>query len=70
MKCTCGGKFVNRGTHYRCDRCGDTTTQPSIGTIQDWDNEGGCETPCGCWVEMDGTCEHGNSSWAILMGLI
>ena len=30
----------------------------------------GCETPCGCWVEPDGRCKHGNPSWLRVMGMI
>jgi hypothetical protein len=32
--------------------------------------EGGCETPDGCWVEPDGTCQHGYPSWLIILGMI
>ena len=44
--------------------------RPSIETLEDWSDAGGCETPDGCWVEPDGTCEHGMPSWALEMGLI
>ena len=43
---------------------------PSIEQILPWESEGGCEATDGCWVEPDGTCEHGCSSWLIVMGLI
>ena len=45
---------------------------PDIETLLAWDEEGGCEAACpyGCWVEPDGTCEHGNPNWLIVMGLI
>ena len=45
-------------------------TKPDIEQLQIWDEEGGCETPDGCWVEPDGTCEHGHKSWLLIMGLI
>ena len=45
-------------------------TKPDIEQLQMWDEEGGCETPDGCWVEPDGTCEHGHKSWLLIMGLI
>jgi len=32
--------------------------------------EGGCKTPDGCWVEPDGTCQHGYPSWLIILGMI
>ena len=45
-------------------------TKPDIEQLQIWDEEGGCETPDGCWVEPDGTCEHGHKSWLLIMGMI
>ena len=44
--------------------------EPSIEQLEEWMNEGGCEATDGCWVEPDGTCEHGCKSWALEMGLI
>ena len=45
---------------------------PDIGTLMQWEAEGGCEAACphGCWVEPDGRCPHGKPSWLIVMGLI
>lgn len=44
---------------------------PSMETLEEWNNDGGCETVgCGCWVEPDGTCEHGRPSWLMAMGMI
>ena len=43
---------------------------PSIEQLEEWEREGGCETPCGCWVEPDGTCEHGQDSWLLILGMI
>ncbi len=45
-------------------------TKPDIEQLQMWGEEGGCETPDGCWVEPDGTCEHGHKSWLLIMGMI
>ena len=45
-------------------------TEPDVETLEEWAFEGGCETPDGCWVEMDGVCEHGEQSWLLKMGLI
>ncbi len=45
-------------------------TKPDIEQLQIWSEEGGCETPDGCWVEPDGTCEHGHKSWLLIMGMI
>ena len=71
VKCIeCGNKMKYDGTHYECT-CGYTTEcSPSPDTLQSWSDEGGCKTPCGCWVEMDGHCEHDNPSWALLQGII
>jgi hypothetical protein len=44
--------------------------KPDIEQLQMWEEEGGCETPDGCWVEPDGICEHGQKSWLLIMGLI
>lgn len=43
---------------------------PGMGDLADWLDEGGSETPCGCWVEPDGECEHGEKSWMRIMGVI
>ena len=45
-------------------------TKRDIEQLQMWDEEGGCETPDGCWVEPDGICEHGHKSWLLIMGMI
>jgi hypothetical protein len=43
---------------------------PDIETLREWEAEGGCEATDGCWVEPDGTCEHGHRSWLLELGLI
>ena len=43
---------------------------PSVQRLEEWDNEGYCESLDGCRVEPDGTCEHGKPSWLIAMGWI
>jgi hypothetical protein len=43
---------------------------PSLATLERWLNEGGAEATDGCWVEPDGTCEHGCESWLLVKGLI
>ena len=45
-------------------------TKPDIEQLEIWSEEGGCETPDGCWVEPVGICEHGHKSWLLIMGLI
>ena len=51
-------------------RCRVTPPVPDLEQIEEWMDEGGCEATDGCWVEPDGTCEHGCESWAIVLGLI
>jgi len=47
-----------------------TTPMPDVEQLEEWQNEGGCEATDGCWVEPDGRCEHGHSSWMLVMGVI
>jgi hypothetical protein len=44
--------------------------QPDLETLIEWMNAGGCEATDGCWVEPDGRCQHGASSWLIVLGMI
>lgn len=48
----------------------DTADAPTIEDLVDWMAEGGCQTPDGCWVEMDGHCSHGQPSWMLVLGMI
>lgn len=44
---------------------------PAIQDLWDWvDEYGQCLATDGCWVEMDGTCEHGHPSWLVVLGLV
>jgi hypothetical protein len=40
--------------------------------LQEWSDDGGCEAACqfGCWVEPDGTCEHDQPSWLLVLGMV
>jgi hypothetical protein len=40
--------------------------------LGEWSNDCGCEAACpnGCWIEPDGTCEHGQPSWLLALGMI
>lgn len=61
-----------------CETCGRlpgqrhiaVTEMPEIIELQRWMSDGGCNATDGCWVEPDGTCEHGHRSWMLVMGLI
>ena len=44
--------------------------KPSMATLERWSNDCGCKSIDGCWVEPDGTCEHGKPSWLLAMGMI
>ena len=43
---------------------------PDVELLKEWLLMGGCETPCGCWVVPDGTCDHGEASWLIQLAVI
>lgn len=44
--------------------------KPSQETLIEWSSLGISQTTCGCKVEIDGYCEHGNPSWFIILGLV
>ena len=43
---------------------------PCVATLEKWSRDCGCKALDGCWVEPDGTCEHGKPSWLLAMGMI
>jgi hypothetical protein len=49
---------------------GKKAWSPSSDELVEAMEEGGCKTPDGCWVEPDGTCQHGYPSWLIILGMI
>lgn len=58
--------------HYLSDHPGacPICKPPCTATLEKWSNECGCKALDGCWVEPDGTCEHGKPSWLKAMGMI
>jgi hypothetical protein len=45
--------------------------RPSLEELQrQFEEDGGCEATDGCFVEPDGTCDHGQPSWLLALGLI
>jgi hypothetical protein len=45
--------------------------RPSLEELQrQVEEDGGCETTDGCFVEPDGYCEHRQPSWLLALGLI
>jgi hypothetical protein len=46
--------------------------RPSLEELQrQVEEDGGCEAATdGCFVEPDGTCDHGQPSWLLALGLI
>ena len=43
---------------------------PSVEMLKEWNSDCGCEALDGCWVEPDGTCQHGKPSWLKALGWI
>jgi len=43
---------------------------PCLKTLERWSSDCGCKSLDGCWVEPDGTCEHGRPSWLLALGYI
>ena len=51
--------------------CDAYKNRPSFAQLENWwIMEGISYTPCGCKVEPDGTCPHGEDSWLIILGII
>lgn len=49
----------------------DLTQPPAVQDLWDWvDEYGKCTATDGCWVAMDGMCEHGHPSWLVVLGLV
>jgi hypothetical protein len=49
----------------------ETTQPPDEETLWNWVDEYGlCTATDGCWVTIDGMCEHGHSSWLVALGLV
>jgi hypothetical protein len=45
--------------------------RPSLEELQrQVEEDGGCEATDGCFVEPDSTCDHGQPSWLLALGLI
>jgi hypothetical protein len=45
--------------------------RPSLEELQrQVEEDGGCEATDDCFVEPDGTCDHGQPSWLLALGLI
>jgi hypothetical protein len=47
-----------------------TVAPPAADQLEEWLSEGGAEATDGCWVESDGICPHGHSSWLRVLGLV
>ena len=45
--------------------------RPSLEELQrQVEEDGGCEATDGCFVEPDDSCEHGQPSWLLVLGVI
>lgn len=43
---------------------------PCVSTLEKWSSDCGCKAIDGCWVEPDGTCQHGFPSWLLALNYI
>jgi len=69
----CGKPTVKKvGTALWCNlECRNTYYGiPDTEELMRQEMDGIVETPDGCFVEPDGTCEHGHKAWVRLLGLI
>ncbi len=57
--------IIDAMTHYGVD---DMETLMQVLDAQH--ANGVCEATDGCWVEPDGECPHGHSSWLVHLGII
>lgn len=55
---------LKRSDAFECGK------MPDLEQLEEWESEGVCETPDGCFTEPDGTCSHGLPSWLIIAGVI
>jgi hypothetical protein len=61
-----------------CESCGRrqgekhraTESRPDMDELEEMMSEGVDRATDGCDVEPDGVCEHGHSSWLLVLGLI
>jgi hypothetical protein len=49
---------------------GEPHATPSLELRRQVEEDGGCEATDGCFVEPDATCDHGQPSWLLDLGLI
>ncbi len=43
---------------------------PSLRQMEKWVENSVAKTPCGCSIELDGTCPHGSESWIRILGMV
>ena len=61
-----------------CESCGRvkgekhkaTEPKPTMEQMFEWVGDGVAEATDGCRVEPDGICEHGHSSWLMVLGYV
>ena len=69
VKCESCGRIADPVTRKLKHRA--TEPVPTVEQMEEWfHDDGGCEATDGCWVEPDGHCPHGHSSWMLRLGLI
>ncbi len=71
-KCYGCRKTLTKSTALWCNRkCRNKYYHvPCPSKLEHWVNDGVAEATDGCAVEPDGTCEHGKSSWLLVLGFI
>lgn len=47
-----------------------TAAEPTFDELEEWVNDGVAKATDGCYVEPDGTCEHGHPSWLLKYGIV
>lgn len=65
-----GTGFGQKLELYKEPEPGFKEPEPSIGTLNEWMEDGVCHATDGCHVEIDGTCRHGKQSWFLELGLL
>lgn len=63
--CESCGRNIAVGERHKA-----TEPKPSLDELEAMVSDSVCSATDGCEVEPDGKCEHGHSSWLIVLGLI
>jgi hypothetical protein len=65
------GRAPHRQPRNRSRKEVNRMRRPSLKELRrQLEEDSGCEATDGCFVEPDGTCDHGQRSWLLVLGLI